>query len=132
MKSAQASQAKQENNTIKRPGPRMTLCRKIAADCAKEGRKDRQQSSTKKKSSICDDGIVTIQKLILMTHDARETTVLPFDQFDHFERTSQSIVPQAGKCFSYGTVCSTLGKAVQNSTCSHATVFAQSHETKQD
>ena len=38
MKSAQASQAKQENNTIKRPGPRMTLCRKIAADCAKEGR----------------------------------------------------------------------------------------------
>lgn len=38
MKSAQASQAKQENNTIKRSAPRMTLCRKIAADCAKEGR----------------------------------------------------------------------------------------------
>ena len=38
MKSAQASQAKQENNTMKRSAPRMTLCRKIAADCAKEGR----------------------------------------------------------------------------------------------
>ena len=38
MKSEQASQAKHENNTIKRSGPRMTLCRKIAADCAKEGR----------------------------------------------------------------------------------------------
>ena len=137
MKSAQASQAKQENDTIKRSAL-------VPEDCGglREGRKDRQQSIVKQKrlSSICDDDIVTIQKLILRAADdarrdaryAREATTRSADVFDHFERTSHPSCRRQASASVTVLYALPWAEAVQNSTCSHATVLAQPHETKQD